>query len=402
SFTDGVPFVAKLGNVIGIQAYPNSAFVNPGLEVLWDNAIQYLVSTPVPDTTSPTITNAPIDLNIAEGSTGNKLNWIATDDNPGTYSITRNGEPAGSDSWSSGVAIMLNIDGLGFGDHIYIITVLDNVGNSVSDTVVVTVFDSTLPTFTVVPTDFSYTEGSTGNTISWTATDTNPATYSITRTGLNPLSGSWSSGTAIILDIDGLGVGIYTFVITVLDLAGNSASDTVVVTVLTISDTTSPTVAGPIDFTYTEGSTGNSISWIATDANPATYSIERTGLNTLSGSWSSGTAIILDIDGLGVGIYTFVITVLDIAGNSASDTVVVTVLTISDTTSSERPTTSDEPTTSDKPTTSDEPTTSDAPTTSDKPDESTSTPPALPFPAGSIYLWLFSFLSVAVIVRRRR
>jgi uncharacterized membrane protein len=44
-----------------------------------------------------------------------------------------------------------------------------------------------------------------------------------------------------------------------------------------------------------------------------------------SGDWVSGEAITINLDTLSGGEYTFVITVSDESGNTASDTVVVTV-----------------------------------------------------------------------------
>ncbi|MBY9005505.1 MAG: glycoside hydrolase family 5 protein, partial [Candidatus Lokiarchaeota archaeon] len=46
------------------------------------------------------------------------------------------------------------------------------------------------------PFDLSYIEGDTGNIISWTATDSDPSTYTISRDGSQVQSGSWTSGGA--------------------------------------------------------------------------------------------------------------------------------------------------------------------------------------------------------------
>ncbi|MBY9005441.1 MAG: endo-1,4-beta-xylanase, partial [Candidatus Lokiarchaeota archaeon] len=46
------------------------------------------------------------------------------------------------------------------------------------------------------PLDISYIEGDTGNIISWTATDSDPSTYTISRDGSQVQSGSWTSGGA--------------------------------------------------------------------------------------------------------------------------------------------------------------------------------------------------------------
>jgi hypothetical protein len=45
-----------------------------------------------------------------------------------------------------------------------------------------------------------------------------------------------------------------------------------------------------------------------------------------SGSWSSGTPIVVDLSSLSVGIWNVTMIVSDVAGNSASDSVTVLVL----------------------------------------------------------------------------
>ncbi len=111
---------------------------------------------------------------------------------------------------------------------------------------------------------------------------------------------------------------------TVFDYEGNSNSDDVKVTVI---DTTTPEISTPSDIEYTEGETGNVITWIATDLNPSFYTIYRdTDLIVDSEIWYSDTPIIIYVDGLTEGIYTFVITVMDLAGKTAEDTVIVTVI----------------------------------------------------------------------------
>jgi len=91
------------------------------------------------------------------------------------------------------------------------------------------------------------------------------------------------------------------------------------------ADNTDPTINEPDDVTYEEGETGNSIEWAATDTNPYKYSIAKDGLVVEEGYWESGVAISIDVDGLDVGNYTYVCSVNDTGGNSASDEVDVTV-----------------------------------------------------------------------------
>jgi len=89
-----------------------------------------------------------------------------------------------------------------------------------------------------------------------------------------------------------------------------------------------PTLNQPSDVSYTEGETGNSISWIATDTDPSTYTISQDGFQIASGSWNSGSSIVIDIDGLVQGTYQYTIEVFDQTGQTATDIVIVNVLPI--------------------------------------------------------------------------
>ncbi|MHA2335199.1 MAG: hypothetical protein ACXAEU_24425, partial [Candidatus Hodarchaeales archaeon] len=96
-------------------------------------------------------------------------------------------------------------------------------------------------------------------------------------------------------------------------------------------DTTLPDVSNPSDISYTEGSTANFIIWTVGDQNPGVYNVTKDGTLYVSDtSWSNGT-ISINVDGLAVGTYTFIITVYDASGG--------TTTTSSTTTSSSVPTT---------------------------------------------------------------
>ncbi|MHA2367147.1 MAG: DNRLRE domain-containing protein, partial [Candidatus Hodarchaeales archaeon] len=66
----------------------------------------------------PTI-DQPADFSYIEGETGNNISWTGTDDNPDTYTVTRNGTGVGSDVWTSGVPINISVDGLSPGVYYY-------------------------------------------------------------------------------------------------------------------------------------------------------------------------------------------------------------------------------------------------------------------------------------------
>ncbi|XOB46885.1 MAG: NosD domain-containing protein [Candidatus Nealsonbacteria bacterium] len=119
--------------------------------------------------------------------------------------------------------------------------------------------------------------------------------------------------------------GIYIVVLMVTDADGDVSVYSREINVL--YDTPSPPAlhAYPNDVTYEEGTTGHNISWTATDLNPGTYKIYRDGLEIDSGTWESGIAITINVDGLAIGSYNYTIVATDAFGNVASDTVWVTV-----------------------------------------------------------------------------
>ncbi|KKL86255.1 hypothetical protein LCGC14_1946560, partial [marine sediment metagenome] len=285
-----------------------------------DASLGIVAYTPYTDGTKPILTS-PADITYNEGSTGNEIIWTANDLNPTTYSITNNSVEFESGTWIDGQVFTIDIDGLFYGTYTFNITVYDIDGNCASDIVIVTIVGGTNPTLTN-PADISYNEGSTGNEIVWTANDLNPDSYSITNNTVEFDSGTWVDGQTFTVDVDGLSCGTYTFNITVVDIDGNSVSDIVIVTVV---DGTFPTLTSPADITFNEGDTGNEIAWTANDLNPATYSITKDGTEIEADNWVDGQTFTVDVDGLSYGTYTYVITVYDVDGNFAMDTVIVNV-----------------------------------------------------------------------------
>ena len=95
---------------------------------------------------------------------------------------------------------------------------------------------------------------------------------------------------------------------------------------LPYTDRTAPEITNPDDVTFIEGSIDQNITWTATDDNPTTYEISLLNGTVIdSGSWTSGSSIVLDLDDFEAGTYECTITVYDIGSNYATDTVLVTV-----------------------------------------------------------------------------
>ncbi|MCG3218320.1 MAG: hypothetical protein KAR35_04915, partial [Candidatus Heimdallarchaeota archaeon] len=108
-------------------------------------------------------------------------------------------------------------------------------GNYVTEIVWITIEDSINPAIDS-PDDISYKEGEIGNTLSWTATDLDAGNYIIYQNGTELVSGTWTSGTEVVFNGDGLLAGVYNFTIVVSDQTGNIAYDTVIITVTEVAD----------------------------------------------------------------------------------------------------------------------------------------------------------------------
>jgi hypothetical protein len=177
------------------------------------------------------------------GSTGNSISWTIMASIMGThnpsYLVYRDGTPVTNGSWTNSTPVTLNVDGLSKGNYTYIIEAFDGLGQSVNGTVTVVVTD--VPPTITHPSDVSYSHGATGNSISWTVSDTRISTsnYTIYRNGTIIDTGSWTNGTPIIVNVDGLSDGTYNYTIVATDGYGGSVLDTVIVTVVSPSPTIS-------------------------------------------------------------------------------------------------------------------------------------------------------------------
>ncbi len=182
------------------------------------------------------------------------------------------------------------------------------------------VYDTVAPTIDS-PSDVTYDEGTTGHQIHWSPSDLHPDSYKVTRNGTLIASAEWTGGS-ISQNVDGLAIGTYVYTLTVFDVYGNSASDSVFVFVVMEDD--APFLDSPADITMDEGSTGNTLTWNPTDQHPLNYSLYRDSILIEWASWN-GSSLTFSLDTLAKGYYNYTLQVFDINGLWASDTVFVTV-----------------------------------------------------------------------------
>ncbi len=298
----------------------HDTFGNWAQDSVWVNVTPKLV-----DTVPPTL-SSPSDIEYEEESTGHLITWEAYDEYPLSYELLKNGSTIISGAWDGG-DISIGVDGLAMGLYNYTLRIVDEGLNSATDTVWVNVtekFVDSVPPSLGSPSDIEYEEETTGHSITWTANDEYPDQYQIVRNGTLLESGTWD-GLDISIGIDGLLPALYNYTVIVLDIGGNSVSDTVFVSVTEkFVDSTPPTIDAPPDIEYEEETTGNGITWTPSDEYPDSYDVIRDGVVIESGSWTGGQ-ISVGIDGLSPGIYVYRLIVYDIAENSASNSVTVTV-----------------------------------------------------------------------------
>ncbi len=90
----------------------------------------------------PMVTS-PADLEFQSGTTGHNLVWDGSNWSPASYNVTVNSTAAATGAWD-GSPVVYSLDDLEQGTWIVTITLVDSLGETVSDTVVVTVTQASL------------------------------------------------------------------------------------------------------------------------------------------------------------------------------------------------------------------------------------------------------------------
>ncbi len=293
-------------------------------------------STPI---NYPPIITSPGSITFYANESGHSLSWNVADTTTNTqrgYRILRNGIQITSGTWTSGSPITTTLSGLPVGTYTYTIAVQDGLGGTANDSVVVCVLN-VAPTITS-PDDVLYDIGTTGHSLAWTATDasTGSRTYTVYRNGVQITSGTWTSGTPIKINIDGLPAGTYNFTIAVQDGLGGTTRDSLAVIVHELN--IAPVISSPGNIIYNHGARGNYIAWYITDSSigTAAFIIYRDGQPVTNGLWSDGFFVYLNVDYLPVGEYNYTIVAIDGLGGIAHDVVVVSIQNIAPSVSSPR------------------------------------------------------------------
>ena len=191
----------------------------------------------------PPEVSSPEDYVIESGTPDISVVWTAVDEMPYWYEIYKNGTLLQSIEWTS-TSIQIPVSNYSLGIFNLTLLVEDLSGNLVSDTVIVSVVDTTAPLLNQ-PENLQFLNGTTGETITWTLVDIYPNTYQILLDGVVQSQGFWESGEEITQSLDSLSIGTYNYTLSAFDTSGNKASSSVIVTVYNPNSTTTTTTQPP-------------------------------------------------------------------------------------------------------------------------------------------------------------
>lgn len=199
--------------------------------------------------TAPVFSAPLSDISFEVGSTENSINWGISDPssrNP-TYKVFNEGIEILSDTeFNISEFVTISFDELGIGTFIYLIEVDDGFGRNVKEIFTVSVIN-TPPVFTSDLNNVSYTEGDSGNNITWEILDpsTNNPTYAVYRDGSKIISEiPYIEGEPVMIMIDGLKEGTYIYLIEVDDGFGAVVTKTLTISVTSLSQTRNSNILG--------------------------------------------------------------------------------------------------------------------------------------------------------------
>ena len=102
----------------------------------------------VKQASNPILNTHPGNFSYQKGTVGHTVTWVATDPNPTTYAVYKDGQLYTSGSWTSGNSINVNVDGLSPGSYNFTIVISNGYGLTVTDSVLISVTSTSTSTST--------------------------------------------------------------------------------------------------------------------------------------------------------------------------------------------------------------------------------------------------------------
>ncbi len=284
----------------------------------------YNLTTIGSDIRDPTITG-PDDQDYLIGTENITLTWQIDDEYPDAFVILVDGVTNTTIDWTNQTEYTFNATGMPIAVYNITLVADDQNGNSEFDSVMLTIYEAVDPVIDG-PDDLEYYFTETGYTLQWNITDEYMNNYTITLDGDDLSSGELDPDSPFILiSVDGLSIGVHVYIFMANDTSGNSATDSVTVTV--IIDNVAPVITyEPDTVSYAQGDINIIRNWTAADEYMDYYTIKVDGFVIETGVWDS-EIINFDFSGLLAGVHSVELTVYDLGGNTDSSVVEVVVST---------------------------------------------------------------------------
>jgi hypothetical protein len=276
------------------------------------------------------IISGPEDLDVLIDAENVTLKWTVEDEFPFSIEVWVDGVLNATTSWENTTYdyvynVSASFPAFIIGTYEIKLIATDMNSNFDDDIVMLRIYENVTPVIEgPEPVEFIFTE--TGYSLSWNVTDDNLNMYDVRKNDEPFANGTIDPEEPVItISLDGLEIGIYNFTLYANDTSGNTASNSVLVTVL--GDDVIPIITYvPPDIRYAQGTTGQVYNWTATDDFKDYYEILVDGVLVFTADWTTNN-IEFDFSGLLQGSHNVTLRVYDIGSNMAESTVTVFVST---------------------------------------------------------------------------
>ncbi|MHA1944161.1 MAG: hypothetical protein ACW96M_07185, partial [Candidatus Thorarchaeota archaeon] len=293
-----------------------------GLGDYWFN-----LTTVEADVKEPSITG-PGDQSYLLVSKNVTLTWTLEDDFPNSIEVWVDGALNVSVSWVNTTYdfvynVSASFPNFVIGEYEIKLIAVDHNSNFAEDILNFRLYENITPIIEG-PDSVEYTYSETGHTLSWNISDDYPNMYEILRNEEDFAEGIIDADDPVILiSVDDLAVGVHNFTLYANDTSGNTATHSVLVTVLG-DDVVPVLVFAPSDISYAQGDSNLMFSWTVTDDFKDYYTIDVDGEIVITADWTTDE-IEFDFSGLSQGDHEVTLKVFDLGGNMVESTVLVHV-----------------------------------------------------------------------------
>lgn len=329
------------GSAYAVKTTPNNGTVLfPDLPVEFMNwSVSYLsepiglgnyyfnFSAPNADIRAPIVTS-PGNQDVLLDAENVTITWHLEDEFPSSIKVYLNDSLSETVNWNmTSYDYSFNISAAFseflIGEYPVKLIAYDQNLNQAEDIITLRIYENVTPIIEG-PDDLEFYFTETGHSISWNVSDDNVNKYTIMDNDEVFMTGDINPDRPVIVAIlDGLSIGVHNFTLHANDTSGNSAEDTVVVTV-NVDDVAPVIVFTPDTIYYQQGQINIVRNWTATDDFKDYYTIAMDSVEIVHSDWETEN-IEYDFAGLRVGTYEFTLTVVDLGGNSVQSTVTVIV-----------------------------------------------------------------------------